>query len=292
MTTALTIANTGASTFTASTTNASLTGTTFSNSNIITSSSAYYWRGIRVNNTGSYINTGITNSGIQYGINSELSIDSTSWLGTLTSQAGFYSDVGITSCGVGGTITNVYGYNSLIRSSDADGTITNAYAFYSDYYVANGGVITNKWGLYVTGAEKNYISGTFETQFFKASCGTAGAGAASDTSGLNKFVSLGTNQAESNIVVSIHEEDAETNSYMFVCRSGNATFGSATDRFYVSSAGKVYVGSNFACNGATPQGKATHIADPSGGATTDAEARTAINSILTVLENYGFVATS
>jgi hypothetical protein len=33
-----------------------------------------------------------------------------------------------------------------------------------------------------------------------------------------------------------------------------------------------------------------HIANPSGGATTDAEARTAINSILTALENYGLLA--
>jgi hypothetical protein len=35
-----------------------------------------------------------------------------------------------------------------------------------------------------------------------------------------------------------------------------------------------------------------HIADPSGGATVDAQARTAINSILTVLENIGATATS
>ena len=44
--------------------------------------------------------------------------------------------------------------------------------------------------------------------------------------------------------------------------------------------------------GATPVVRAAHIADPSGGATTDAEARTAINAILVVLENLGFNATS
>lgn len=44
--------------------------------------------------------------------------------------------------------------------------------------------------------------------------------------------------------------------------------------------------------GATPVARAAHIADPSGGATTDAEARTAINAILVVLENLGLVATS
>jgi len=36
----------------------------------------------------------------------------------------------------------------------------------------------------------------------------------------------------------------------------------------------------------------SHIADPSGGSTVDSEARTAINSILSVLETFGFTATS
>jgi hypothetical protein len=48
----------------------------------------------------------------------------------------------------------------------------------------------------------------------------------------------------------------------------------------------------WACNNATPRAKATHIANPSGGGTTDAEARTAINAILVVLENNGQIATS
>ena len=55
---------------------------------------------------------------------------------------------------------------------------------------------------------------------------------------------------------------------------------------------------NLACdgrvgaNGVTPPAQAAHIADPSGGGTQDAEARTAINAILVVLENLGFTATS
>lgn len=44
--------------------------------------------------------------------------------------------------------------------------------------------------------------------------------------------------------------------------------------------------------GAAPVPQAAHIADPSGGGTVDSEARTAINAVLTVLENLGFVATS
>lgn len=48
----------------------------------------------------------------------------------------------------------------------------------------------------------------------------------------------------------------------------------------------------FAVLGATPVARQAHIADPSGGSTVDAEARTAINSILAALENFGFLATS
>lgn len=38
--------------------------------------------------------------------------------------------------------------------------------------------------------------------------------------------------------------------------------------------------------------QASHIADPSGGGTVDAEARTAINAILVALENAGITASS
>ena len=44
--------------------------------------------------------------------------------------------------------------------------------------------------------------------------------------------------------------------------------------------------------GVTPIVQRVHIADPTGGTTTDAEARTAINSILTALETLGFLRTS
>lgn len=42
--------------------------------------------------------------------------------------------------------------------------------------------------------------------------------------------------------------------------------------------------------GVTPVSRAAHIADPSGGGTQDAEARTAINAILVALENIGITA--
>lgn len=52
-------------------------------------------------------------------------------------------------------------------------------------------------------------------------------------------------------------------------------------------------GTNFALFGTRPQAKqADHIANPTGGITNDAEARTAINSILVVLENVGLTKKS
>jgi len=44
--------------------------------------------------------------------------------------------------------------------------------------------------------------------------------------------------------------------------------------------------------GATPAARIAHVADPAGGATVDAEARSAINSILATLETFGLHATS
>lgn len=44
--------------------------------------------------------------------------------------------------------------------------------------------------------------------------------------------------------------------------------------------------------GVTPVATQAHVADPTGGATTDAEARAAIVSILNVLEAFGLTAAS
>lgn len=51
-------------------------------------------------------------------------------------------------------------------------------------------------------------------------------------------------------------------------------------------------GTGLAFFGVAPVAQAAYIADPTGGATVDAEARTAITAVITALENYGLLATS
>jgi hypothetical protein len=56
-----------------------------------------------------------------------------------------------------GTITNAYGVHSHI---DRDGgTITNGYLFHGSYAGSDTGV---KWGIHLSGAEKNYLTGTLQ----------------------------------------------------------------------------------------------------------------------------------
>lgn len=56
--------------------------------------------------------------------------------------------------------------------------------------------------------------------------------------------------------------------------------------------GKITASDAIGANGVAPPVQAAHIADPAGGATVDAESRTAINGILVILENLGYKATS
>lgn len=58
-----------------------------------------------------------------------------------------------------------------------------------------------------------------------------------------------------------------------------------TTKFEVSDTGAI-------ATGGEPATAQAHVADPTGGATTDAEARTAIDAILVTLETFGFHATS
>lgn len=66
--------------------------------------------------------------------------------------------------------------------------------------------------------------------------------------------------------------------------TGNGTFGGTV------SAGTVNATTNFGMGGATPIPQGAAITDAAGGATVDAEARTALNALLAQLRLFGFIA--
>lgn len=66
--------------------------------------------------------------------------------------------------------------------------------------------------------------------------------------------------------------------------TGNGTFGGTVQAVTLAAT------TNFGMGGATPIGRGAAIADAAGGATVDAEARTALNALLAQLRLFGFIA--
>jgi hypothetical protein len=222
-------------------TNHSTNGFTSVITDITTSSAAYYTSGLLINATTNYVTSGITNSGEYVGVNSYAFINNADHAGTLTDNFGFNTASGINTCASGGTITNNYGIRCYIYNGA--GTMTNSYMF-RGIVGTSGGTITNNWGIYLSGCEKNYVEGSLElvgSNVFRV--GTPEGSASSDATGLFKFISYGTNQAATNVVLGVLEEDAEANTYLVRMKSGNKTFADATDRFYVNSVGIGYLSS-------------------------------------------------
>ncbi len=75
-------------------------------------------------------------------------------------------------------------------------------------------------------------------------------------------------------------------------QSAGYTFDKTLDVTGAFTAGSIASDAGFGMAGLGAQAQKSHLADPTGGATVDAEARTAINAILVTLETYGFHATS
>lgn len=87
-----------------------------------------------------------------YGSRSEAVIQTTATAGVTTAY-GAFNEVEID----GNSLTNGYATRSAMNIDG--GVTTNGFLYYGDYQGANSTNVLNAWGLYLTGATKNFISG-------------------------------------------------------------------------------------------------------------------------------------
>lgn len=81
--------------------------------------------------------------------------------------------------------------------------------------------------------------------------------------------------------------------YAFIGDPNTGLFSTGADDFSLVAGGADRLrldGTGIGFFATTPVGQQAHVSDPAGGATVDAEARTAVNSILDILQAYGLMA--
>lgn len=139
---------TGTQTITKTANDANYIGVTVELVTGTTSSSTRTNTCLSIDTTTSYVSAGVTDSGIMYGIHINSFVNTTDFMGTLTSQYGLAARAGIYSCGTGATITSCMAVYAKVRNGDADGTITNSYGVCIDNADTKG-TMTNRFGVYV-----------------------------------------------------------------------------------------------------------------------------------------------
>ena len=87
-----------------------------------------------------------------YGTRNEAVIEGTATAGVVDAY-GAFNEIEVD----GNTLTNGYATRSVMNIDG--GVTTNAFLYYGDYQGANATNVLNSWGLYLSGATKNYISG-------------------------------------------------------------------------------------------------------------------------------------
>ena len=97
-----------------------------------------------------------------YGVYGKVDLSASSNNGTFTTADGVYGEVEIDDAD--STITNARAVRGSIDSNA--GTITSAYQFHGITQTA--GTITNSWGIYSSGAAKNYLEGTLQLNSYGA----------------------------------------------------------------------------------------------------------------------------
>jgi hypothetical protein len=199
-------------------------------------------------------------------------------------KTGYGANFNVSATHSSGDMTALYGFRGgAFNASTSSGNVSYIYGAYigtgiPDYASASGTYISNNYGLYV---DVNVKTGnTIYNNYGIYVAAPTGSG---DISIHNAIVT-----ASGNVIF-----NESGNAYSDVRIEGD------TDASLVvvdASENSVSIGSvstsKFGVLGAAPIAQRTHVADPSGGATVDAEARSAINSILSTLELFGFHATS
>lgn len=128
----------------------------------VSATSAHYLIGAQVTAGELSIASGVTDTGYRIGLNILGHANSGTFLGTLATQIGVRTSVGILDSGSSGarTITSSTAFQAECQLGDT-GTITTGYLFRGTYSGSTASV-TNKWGLYITGEAKNYLSGLLQ----------------------------------------------------------------------------------------------------------------------------------
>jgi len=128
----------------------------------VASTSAHYLIGAQVTSGELNIAAGVTDTGYRIGLNILGHANSSTFLGTLATQIGVRTSVGILDSGSSGAraITSSAAFQAECQLADA-GTITTGYLFRGTYSGSTA-TVTNKWGLYITGEAKNYLSGLLQ----------------------------------------------------------------------------------------------------------------------------------
>jgi hypothetical protein len=175
------------------------------------------------------------------------------------------------------TATNVYGCSTVV-SNRGSGTTTNAYGFYTNGYTdtndALNGTMTTFYGLRI-GAFSKGANTTLTNQY--------GISIADVNQGASLNYAIYTNAG----LVHFGDDVDLASGQNITLVAGNIVTDTTTGTQLATSSTQ-----KLGFYGATAVVRQAHIADPSGGGTVDAEARTAINAILSTLETYGLLATS
>lgn len=189
-----------------------------------------------------------------------------------------------------GTVSYVTGIQATHLQSA--GVVGSLYFFSTGAYMV-GGSIGNMYGMYITDATGATITNKYGLYINKQT-GAATINLSAYIAGYSKLYDNASGATDP--ILTIHQDHASsTGPLLKGIHDGTGDllqlYNGATLRLSLSATGDfAHAGTKCGFNGAAAVAKASHIADPSGGATVDTEARAAINSIISMLENVGLAA--